>query len=39
VQYLPGAIGTAVTDDNFSSAAYFNGNIYYMRMIPCDSSH
>jgi hypothetical protein len=30
VQYLPGAIGTAVTDDNFSTAAYFNGNVYYI---------
>ena len=30
LQYIPGAIGTAFTDNNFSTAAYFNGNVYYI---------
>jgi hypothetical protein len=30
VQYLPNAIGTDFTDDNFSNATFFNGNVYYI---------
>lgn len=30
VQYLPGAIGNNVTDDNFSTATYFDGSVYYI---------
>jgi len=30
VQYLAFAIGTAAEDNNFSSATFFNGNVYYI---------
>lgn len=32
VQFLPGLLGTntAGTDENFSTASYFNGNVYYI---------